>query len=119
MKISICRSGSHKRNSEAQQLLLNLDSEKQYRQKRAEVIKRLTFTSDLIPGLRGDHREILKHIKDDLELYPSDDEENERGVEEIQPQYTDAFREGNLIIKVFDGDDPNPVCWACWRIYLC
>lgn len=117
-KPSICRSGVYGKRRETL-LLADIDTEKQLRQKRAEEIKQLYFASTFLAGMKGRHSEHQKHIKDDLEMYPSEDEKNELETEEVHLQYTDAFREGNLLAKAFfDEHPPNRVRELCSLYYF-
>lgn len=109
-RISICRSGTYKGDTEPP-VFNGMDEEKRRRQKKAEEIKRLQFPSVFLACLREEHAE--RHIRDALSLDSADgeDEASDKGERELR--YTDAFKEGNVITKVFfEGEELNPVCMS-------
>jgi hypothetical protein len=105
---SICRSRTCKLDAEPP-VFNRMDEEKRRWHKRAEEIKRLQFPSVFLAGLREEYEE--RHIRDvfSLDSFDSEDEVSDKREQELQ--YTDAFKEGNVITRVFfEGEKLNPVC---------
>lgn len=80
------------------------EAQKRQRQQRAKEVKRLDFPFLVITR----KQEKRRHILDDFEL---DYEIEAAEGQEMKLQYTDAFREGNVLFgEAFEGYDSNPVC---------
>jgi hypothetical protein len=80
---------------------------KRRRQQRAKEVKRLNFPSVLVKR----KPEKRRHILDDFEFNYWGMESNEWEEGERSLQYTDAFREGNVLYGMaFEDHGPNPVC---------